>query len=101
LKHHQKPYRSHIQKSSTQGCSSQIAWRGTRTAKRYQLLDRLAGDTYRQAHSAFDAHCLQVSPGGMPLATKRLTPLMPLLLSLSRGRTCLAAKRLVFQSASV
>jgi len=39
-------------KSKFQAAAVQIAWRGTRAARRYQLPDRLAGVAYHQAPSA-------------------------------------------------
>ncbi|QCE10496.1 hypothetical protein DEO72_LG10g1726 [Vigna unguiculata] len=42
LKHHQKSCRSHIHKSRTHGRNNQIVWKGTRTIRSCQPLDRLA-----------------------------------------------------------
>ncbi|QCE00693.1 hypothetical protein DEO72_LG7g1983 [Vigna unguiculata] len=41
LKHHQKPRRSHLQNQQHQYCCSKIALRGTRTAKRCPLPNRM------------------------------------------------------------
>jgi len=57
--------------SKIQAAAVQIAWRGTRAAKRCQLPDRLASAAYRQAHNASRSSSLQVPPGGTPLIARR------------------------------
>jgi len=47
-----------------QATAVQIAWRGTRAARRCQLPYRLAGVAYHQAPNALYSTSLQVSPGG-------------------------------------
>jgi len=47
LKHHQKPRRSRLQNQQHQYCCSKITWRGTCTARRCPLPNRLEGMTSR------------------------------------------------------
>ena len=62
-----------------------IAWRGTRAARRCQLPDRLAEDTYRQAPSASNSQSLQPPPGGTVYTARQKLFQEPLFVSLPPG----------------
>jgi len=70
-----------------------IAWRGTRAARRCQLPDRLAGDTYRQAPSASNSPSLQPPPGGTVYTARQTLFQEPLFVSPPPGGAYPTARR--------